>query len=380
MRIGFLILASLTAAVDAAEVRVHDRAGLLTALEEATAGTTILIEPGRYIGDFSVADLNGEPGKPIIIRAADPSDPPVLTGGRTGFHISRFSHLEIRDIRVANVGENGLNLDDGGRSDQPSHHLLIVGLNVDGVGPKGNRDGIKLSGIDDFEIAGAFVGNWGDGGSGIDMVGCHRGKIDHCVFASDESKGANGVQAKGGSSQIAIRRCRFQNAGERAVNLGGSTGKAYFRPISPANEASDLIVEDCSFFGSDAAIAYVGCERVIARHNTIIRPRRYAVLILQENTNLTLAPCRENRFEANLIAYEGSWAGPFNIGPNTAPETFIVNGNAWFRLDGPEQAPRTYPFQETNRTAGVDPKFFDANKHDFRLREDSDLRAFGARE
>ena len=45
--------------------------------------------------------------------------------------------------------------------------------------------------------------------------------------------GDNGVQAKGGSSEIVIRRCRFEHAGQRAVNLGGSTGPGLL-PAPPA--------------------------------------------------------------------------------------------------------------------------------------------------
>ena len=51
------------------------------------------------------------------------------------------------------------------------------------------------------------------GGSGIDMVGCHDGRILNCDFRHRGDNGANGVQTKGGSSNVAIQRCRFENIG-----------------------------------------------------------------------------------------------------------------------------------------------------------------------
>ena len=37
------------------------------------------------------------------------------------------------------------------------------------------------------------------------------------------------------------------------VNIGGSTGRAYFRPRPEGFEAKDITVEDCTFVGSGAA-------------------------------------------------------------------------------------------------------------------------------
>ena len=107
------------------------------------------------------------------------------------------------------------------------------------IGPTGNRDGIKLSGVDDFRVEGCTVERWGSGGSGIDMVGCHRGEIVGCTFRHGDTTGDSGVQAKGGSRDVVIRRCRFEHAGQRAVNLGGSTGLAFFRPKPEGYEARD---------------------------------------------------------------------------------------------------------------------------------------------
>src|SRR6185503_2470517 len=96
------------------------------------------------------------------------------------------------------------------------------------VGSDGNHDGVKLSGLDDFKVEECTVERWGKRGSAIDMVGCHQGVIRGCTIREGDETGANGVQMKGGSRDISLRACRFENAGGRAVNLGGSTGLPYF--------------------------------------------------------------------------------------------------------------------------------------------------------
>jgi hypothetical protein len=39
---------------------------------------------------------------------------------------------------------------------------------------------------------------------------------------------------------IVIQRCRFENAGNRSVNIGGSTGLEFFRPKADGYEAKDI--------------------------------------------------------------------------------------------------------------------------------------------
>ena len=71
----------------------------------------------------------------------------------------------------------------------------------------------------------------GWGGQAVDMVGCHRGLIDSCTFRGKPGLSQHtGPQTKGGSHEVTIRRCLFDHAEARAVNLGGSTGLRFFRP------------------------------------------------------------------------------------------------------------------------------------------------------
>jgi hypothetical protein len=363
-----------------ADVMVSDVAQLRRAVANAEAGTTILIAPGTYEGGLSGRNLRGEPGRPIILRAANAEHPPVFEGGGAGFHFSDVAHLELHDLVVTGSGGNGINIDDGGSADTPSHHVVLWGIVIRDIGPEGNRDGIKLSGVDEFRVENCTVERWGERGSGLDMVGCHRGEVVGCTFRHDGSKGDNGVQAKGGSRDVLIRRCRFENAGQRGVNLGGSTGLDYFRPRPEGYEAKDVTVEDCTFLGSLTPVAFVGADGAVARHNTIYQPRRWGFCILQENRGADFVPCRNGRFTDNIIAFRSDeMSVPVNVGSGTAPETFTLARNAWYCLDAPRRSRPRLPIAETDGVYGTDPQFEDAEGGDLRLKQGSSVSAAGVR-
>jgi hypothetical protein len=343
-----------------------------------------MLAPGSYAGGMSFADLRGEPGKPIVIAGADPANPPRIVGGGSGLHLSRVAHLELRDLHLTGAAGNGLNIDDGGTAATPTHHLVLRNLRVTDVGPRGNTDGIKLSGVDEFRVENCTVERWGEGGSGIDMVGCHQGVIEGCVFRQNRgpagAQGANGIQAKGGSSGVAIRRNRFEEAGGRAVNIGGSTGMPYFRPKPQGYEAKDIRVEGNTFIGSAAPVCFVGVDGATVRFNTLYRPGRWAIRILQETRDPGFVPCRNGVFEDNVIVFQsGSWAsGGVNIGPGAAPETFRFARNLWYCEDDPARSRPTLPTPETDAVIGKDPLFRAPDRGDFTPRPGSPAAGKGA--
>jgi hypothetical protein len=289
-----------------------------------------------------------------------------------GIQFSDPAWLVLENIVINGAPANGINIDDGGSYDTPAHNVTIRKVIVRNVGPRGNRDGIKLSGVDDFVVRECTVERWGDGGSGIDMVGCHRGVIDQCRFEHGDRTGANAVQTKGGSSDILVRRCEFVHAGQRAVNIGGSTGLAYFRPKPQGYEAKDIVVEGCTFRGSMAPVAFVGVDGAIVRHNTIYRPRNWVVRILQETTGEDFVLSRNGRFENNIVVFRSDEISTFvNIGPNTAPDTFTFANNLWYCTNNPDRSKPNLPVEEKGGVYGVDPQLIDPEKGDLRVRADS---------
>jgi hypothetical protein len=365
-----------------ATVEVRTRAELQQAAAEAKPGTKIAIAPGTYEGGLSFTGLKGTEGRPVILAAADPSRPPVIQGGGFCLHLARPAYVELHDLVLEKGRSNGLNIDDGGSIQNPAHHVVLRGLVVRDIGSDRNHDGIKLSGLDDFRIENCTVRQWGKRGSGIDMVGCHRGVVTQCTFRDGDPVGANGVQMKGGSSDVTVSRCRFENAGGRAVNLGGSTGTPYFRPAGAGYEAKNLVVEDSTFIGSMAPVAFVGVDGATVRHNTFYRPTRWLIRILQENQDPNLAPSRNGTFANNIVAFKtGELSTLVNIGSQTSPETFRFSGNFWYCLDMPDRTRRAVqlPTAETDGIYGQDPQFRNPAEGDLELNPQSPARRFGPR-
>ena len=336
-------------------VRAVGNRALRQALREARPGTIIRIAPGNYQGEVWVENLHGTQAAPIVIEPEDPSQPPLFTGGSEAWHFSDVSHLVIRGLHCRGQTGNGLNIDDAGSFESPSHHLVLEDLIVEDTGSGGNQDGIKLSGVVDFTVRNCRISGWG--GQAVDMVGCRRGRIEDCEFRGKPGfSQSTGPQAKGGSSEIAIRRCVFVEAGMRAAQLGGSTGLAFFRPQGVLYEAKDITVEDCLFVGSDAAVSFVGLDGGAFRHNTIYRPKRWVARILQETREPGFVPSRNGLFENNLIVFRRQELADFvNVGPYTAPDTFRFARNWWYCEDLPVASRPVLPTAEVAGVYGENP-------------------------
>ena len=345
-------------ATDAAEVSgrvlaVKDMGELKRALERAGPGTTIELAGGRYRGGVFKAGLKGAPGAFIVIRSADPEQPAVF---EQQLHFPDAAYLGLESFVVRGSRANGLNIDDGGTFETPAHHVTIRGVVVEDVGPQGNLDGIKLSGVEDFLVEGCVVRRWGSGGSGIDMVGCRRGVIAGCTFEHTDTGASSGVQAKGGTSEIVIWRCSFQHAGRRAVNIGGSTGEAYFRPQGARYESRRIVVIGNTFVGSVAPIAFVTTEESQVLYNDILFPGTWVFRILQEKPVPRFIACRNNTFAQNVVVWRASQVRTHvNVGPNTQPGSFRFESNQWYAVDAPGRSRPKLPAGETGGVYGRDP-------------------------
>lgn len=365
----------------------HPFATIERAAQDASAGTAIRIHSGTYAGGAFISGLSGEPGRPVWLGGAPGEQRPVFEGGGQAMQLSRVRHLVVHDLEVRNTSQNGINCDDGSDYADPdaTRHLILRNLWIHDVGSDGNQDCLKLSGLDDYLVLDSRFARCGGGmsGSGIDHVGCHHGLIARCRF---EQMSGNGVQCKGGSEDIEIRWSRFVDAGERAVNMGGSTGFDYFRPpLSPdaANtEARDIRVVANLIEGGSASLAFVGCVDCLAAHNTIIDPERWILRILQETTTsdgYVFLPAGECNFTNNLVYFArdaiSTWV---NIGPGTAPETFGFQTNLWYAHDHPDQSQPALPVAEQGAVVGQDPQLRDPGGGDFHIGNSSPAAAAGA--
>jgi hypothetical protein len=338
----------------------------------AKAGDTIMLFAGVYSGGDFISRLHGDAVAWITIRVADGSEV-IYRGGTVAFHISEASYLRIEGLIFEQQSDNGVNMDDGEPNKKSAHHIRFERCHWRNMNGTGNNDELKLSGIDDFIIKQCSFSNGAAGGSLIDMVGCHRGVIQECVF---ENAGSNCIQAKGGSSDIVITRNKFSNGGQRAVNIGGSTGLAFFRPAGANYEAKNILVCANIFIGSITPVAFVSAVECAVENNTLYHPKRWALRILQETTVAGFLPCSNNTFTNNIIVYPNTGTDAINIGANTSPETFKFSYNLWYRPgDTAWKGPKT-PVPETNRILHRSPLFVDTIG--FKITQQSPARRAGS--
>lgn len=341
-------ISSAVTSVITSVIMVHGDAELRTALADLQPGSTLKIAPGEYRGGQSVRGVEG-----LTIEAADPEHPPTFQGGGNAWHFSACSKLTVRNIVCVGQTGNGINIDDGGREESTAY-VTLENLSIKEVGPKGNHDGIKLSGIDHVTISKCQITGWG--GQGIDMVGCHHGVIKQCRFEGQPGFSASaGVQTKGGSSDILIEDCDFKDAGERPLNIGGSTGLDYFRPKHARYEAARIVARGNRIEGALCAVAFVGVDGAQFTGNTILYPKKWVFRILQETGGERFTPCRNVKIENNRIAFRRADVQvECNVGGGTEATSFEFRGNHWFAADRPDRSQPRLPVAEIDGHYGDD--------------------------
>lgn len=330
---------------------MRDAGALRAALAGLKPGTVLKIAPGTYPGGWSVREVGD-----LTVEALDPSQPPLFEGGNVAWHFSGCPNLRLRHLRVRGQKQNGLNLDEGGVGKPLLEGVRIEAVEVSDIGPDGNHDGIKMSGLRGAQVENCRVEGWG--GQAIDLVGCHEVRIRGCHFKGKEGFRATvGVQIKGGSSGVLVENCRFENAGERPVNLGGSTGLPFFRPQDAKHEARDITVRGNQIEGSTCAAAFVGVDGALFEDNTVLFPGRWIFRILQENRNEGFVPCRNGVVRGNRIVFRRGDIREFvNRSDFVAAETFRFENNHWFAEDDPKASKPRLPVEETGGHYGVDPR------------------------
>ncbi|MEM9478068.1 MAG: right-handed parallel beta-helix repeat-containing protein [Verrucomicrobiota bacterium] len=366
----------LVSPILATEITVNNAKELREEAHRAKPGTTIQLAPGNYGNGVRFERIAGTEEHPIVITGADEENPPVFEGGNQGMHFVDCNYVTLRHVQVTGCKANGINADDGGSYDSPSVGMVFENVTVENIGPQGNFDGLKISGLKHFTVRNCRFSGWG--GGAIDMVGCREGLIEGCEFVGKEGfSQTTGIQAKGGTENVRIRTSYFHDAGLRSINLGGSTGLAYFRPKVQDFEARGIVVEGNHFVGSVSPFAFATSRDCVVRQNMIVFPKKWVLRILQEQPLDQFKPCQGGVFEANLIVFDNRVQSFVNIGPDTLPETFTFRKNAWFSADSDRRP--TLPTDELEGIYQVDPKLENAETPEMKmLSKDPRLQSVGA--
>lgn len=315
-----------------------------TELDAAMPGDEIVLQPGVYQGGHYRANL-----RQVTIRSADPRNWAIIDGGANALQLTDPVDVTIADLVLRNQTGNGLNIDDGGSYATSANRIVIRNLLVEDIATAGNRDGIKLSGVDNFLIENVTVRNWGSGGSAVDMVGCHHGLIQNSWFVHENGdySGAT-LQPKGGSKNITFRANRIElpQSPGRAIQAGGSTGTEFFRFVEgdADYEAHDIVAEGNVVIGGASAFSWVNIDGGVFHHNRVQRPGNWVARILNENQGNSIVDTQNGQFHDNRIVYSDGppeFSTAVNVGAETLPETFTFARNEWLNLADPTPAGST---------------------------------------
>ncbi len=232
---------------------------------------------------------------------------------------------------------------------------------------------MKLSGLDYFYVLNSRFANSGNG-SGIDMVGCHYGIIMDNEF---EALGSNFIQIKGGSEKIVVHKNFMSGVDNRGINMGGCTGSSYFRPSIADGvnyEARHIRVSANIILKTDSGVAYVGCDECVAVNNLIYKPKSWAFRILQETVmaqGVEFIKSQEGVFSNNIVVFENEINALVNVGPDTAPTTFILENNLWYCSDNSafdyQSDKASLPVVEKDGIQQKNPLFLNESMLDFHI-------------
>ena len=365
------------------------------AAQSISPGTAIYVHAGTYPGGTYLAALRGTADRPIWIMAVPGEARPVIEGGNQGVYLTRPRYVILQNLEIRGTADNGINVDDGEEFTNPDAARFVLFRDLDihdtGKRPSGVANCLKMAGLNDFIVEGssfARCGNGpGSGALGVDGVGVHNGRLSFNRFLSN---GFGGIQFKGGSRDIEIRSNLFHNTGWRGVNMGGSTGEAFFRPpltaSSPNYEAGRIQVIANIFNGSEAAASFAGCVDCQFSHNTVVNPSKWALRILQETLTIgryTFARTGNGVVAGNIFYFRRAdlnTGEDINVGADTDPQSFSLLRNLWYAHDNPAQSSPRLPLLPGGTTGDVvrmDPNFVDARTGDFHLKAVSVARAAG---
>ncbi|WP_158837275.1 cellulase family glycosylhydrolase [Polaribacter sp. L3A8] len=219
---------------------------ILNAMKNAKPGNEIIIAPGTYVAlekdntngraslFFSAKDGNAD--KPIIIRAKDALNPPILKGkegkydgyvmriigdywqiknliledGSKGLVFDNANNGLIENITVRDIGEEGIHLRDG------SSNNLVTGCNV-------SNTGVKKPGFGE----GLYVGSDKSQHNNPYSPDCNNNTIENCIIGPNVA--AEGVDIKEGTLNTIIRNCTFsaegitgENSADAFIDLKGA--------------------------------------------------------------------------------------------------------------------------------------------------------------
>jgi hypothetical protein len=223
---GVLLLAASPTLAASCAKALATAAEIQTAMRNATAGTTILVAPGEYVGLRSTSghskshfysSRSGTASRPIVLKSCDPLRPAVFLGDGPddGSYVFRLTgdHWLVEDVVVAN-GTKGIILDN-------ANHNVLRRIEVHSTGDEGIhiRDGSSWNIVEQSRLhdIGLVRPGYGEGiyvGSDSSAAYEHR-VVGNVIRTTAFTGGVGGehIDIKEGADGTLVEYCAFDGRG-----------------------------------------------------------------------------------------------------------------------------------------------------------------------
>lgn len=312
-------------------------------------GDEVVLERGIHEA-FTLTDLRGERGKPIVIRGEPGDDPmpfPYVKGGAEGIHLVRPRNVVVRDLMVGNATGALVTID--GESDPAKApwdaNVTVSNLRLQQTNPEPQQVAVRVRGVARVDLSGLRIKGWNAAAAVFERSS--QCSMNGCTLECERTlPQIDGVRVLTGCSQVALGGLTFGPGVGTAFRLGVCDGAA-----PDAKPASRLLVRRCSVV-EPQRFAWLGSvDEAYMDCNTVDGPKRNLFACDEAcgpATGITLA--------GNLFQWmPGSMDRLFDVPAGTAPESVRLMANLWWSPELPGA------FEAIGRPFGVEmqPQIFD---------------------
>ena len=318
----------------------------------ANPGDEIILMPGTHRAG-TLKGLQGEPGRPIVIRSLQPEKPSVIEGEGYGIRLLDPRHVTVRDLVIRSARVHAVEIN-GGAAAEDVAGVLLERIRIEHPVEAGERHAVVLRHIDGVSISQCTIEGWS--GSAIEIIGAREVTVETSRFRGRESGGElSGVRIRGSSEDVHVTGSRFERCGDQAVSIGGSSAIEDVRSVpttdtesTPLYEASRIEVSDCVMVDGRSAVAFINCTDAVVRNCAVHRPRRVVLSVRREQVDPRFGDATGCQFEQNLIRWEpGDITSLGHGGGDVSLEGLTLGENLWWTADWETAAESLGPFPGT---------------------------------
>jgi len=332
-------------------------------------GDEIILLPGEHRPGL-LDHLHGESDKPITIRGIDPERPPIIKADRYGIRLRNATHVNIHNIVIEGASVAGLHVtSESAPRREPivdtCQSIVIRDVQIRRTGFEGLRHGLWVIDLEDVTIENVTVEGWS--GAGIEVHGCRRVELLNCRLIGREAFPERyGVRVRGGTNQVWLRECFFENAGDIAMAIGWRTAiDDFYPPLEPVStgrildkdkrfEVDRVQVRNCIVRGSACAAAFKHVQTVQFRSNTIYRPTLTVLAFDAPHDDPRLADNKKVVLSSNLIVWQpGDIKHLAMFGARAKPDGVRLERNLWWSKQLTEQLKKLGPMPGRNPAAQI---------------------------